>query len=152
MGPTLPSFHAASILQLAKNTSESLLLKLKQKRVLSIEIPMTHNSVVVFSVGTSTRRFQHNIVLDTSTNPPDIEWIGMTFRLSKTCVRHSENAQAYLEGGTPLVVVDDYKRKEFFRLRRCDNQGVDFRYPKLAHTISPSDLLIPEDSVPGEAP
>merc|ERR1712050_536946 len=48
----------------------------------TFEIPLTHNSVVVFSVETN-RRFRHKIVLDAAAQPPENQWLGVTFRTSK---------------------------------------------------------------------
>src|SRR5262249_51752833 len=48
-----------------------------------IAIPLSHNSVVVFSVD-ANRRLRHKIVLDTSARPPENRWLGLTFRTSKT--------------------------------------------------------------------
>jgi hypothetical protein len=51
-----------------------------------IEIPLTHNSVVVFDLD-SNRRLKHKIVLDKSVQSPENQWLGITFRTSKTFVR-----------------------------------------------------------------
>merc|ERR1712070_686 len=59
------------------------------------EIPLTHNSVVVWSTETN-RRFQHKIVLDTAVKPPENQWLGITFRTSKTFVQFRDGL-AYLE-------------------------------------------------------
>merc|ERR1712066_23585 len=101
---------------------------------MGFEIPLTHNSVVVFSLETN-RRFKHKIVLDTTAHPPENQWLGVTFRTSKTFVRfHGE--QAYLGDGAPLTVADDDQRSEFYKLRRCENEATDSTYPQILYTIS----------------
>ncbi|MFB7355284.1 hypothetical protein [Streptomyces gardneri] len=105
------------------------------------EIPLAHNGVVAFSVD-SNRRLKHKIVLDTPDRTTDNEWLGVTFRTSKTLVRYSDG-DAYLPEGTRLMSADDEQRHEFYRLRRRENNETDFTYPPLTYTISESDLMPP---------
>lgn len=107
----------------------------------TFEIPLTHNSVVAFSVD-SNRRFKHKIVLDTSVPTADNQWLGVTFRTSKTLVRFRDG-HAYLPQGARLTSADDEQRREFYRLRRRENDEPDFVYPPLTYTVSESDLLLP---------
>ncbi|MFJ2595620.1 alpha-ketoglutarate-dependent dioxygenase AlkB [Streptomyces erythrochromogenes] len=104
------------------------------------EIPLTHNSVVAFSVE-SNRRFKHKIVLD-AVPTTDNQWLGVTFRTSKTFLRFRDG-HAHLPQGTRLTSADDEQRREFYRLRRRENDETDFRYPPLTYTVSESDLLPP---------
>ena len=103
------------------------------------EIPLTHNSVVVLSVATN-RRFRHKIVLDASKRAPENQWLGVTFRTSKTSVR-LRDGHAYLPDDTPLTLATEEQRREFFRLRGRENDETDFTYPRITYTISESDLM-----------
>ncbi|CAM5436818.1 alpha-ketoglutarate-dependent dioxygenase AlkB [Streptomyces tanashiensis] len=105
------------------------------------EIPLAHNSVVAFSVG-SNRRLKHKIVLDRPVRAADNQWLGVTFRTSKTLVRFRDG-HAYLPQGVRLASADDEQRREFYRLRRRENNETDFSYPLLAYTVSESDLMPP---------
>ncbi|WP_405978800.1 hypothetical protein [Streptomyces sp. NBC_00158] len=105
------------------------------------EVPLAHDGVVVFSVG-ANRRLRHRIVLDAAAPAAENEWLGVTFRTSKTLVRFRDG-HAYLPEGARLVAADDEQAREFYRLRRRENQETDFRYPPLAYTVSGSDLLPP---------
>ncbi|WP_439673522.1 alpha-ketoglutarate-dependent dioxygenase AlkB [Embleya sp. MST-111070] len=105
------------------------------------EIPLTHNSIVVFSVD-ANRRFKHKIVLDTPAQPTDNQWLGVTFRTSKTFVGFHDG-HACLSQGARLISADDEQRQEFYRLRRRENNETDFTYPLLSYTISESDLTPP---------
>ncbi|MEV8095040.1 alpha-ketoglutarate-dependent dioxygenase AlkB [Kitasatospora sp. NPDC085879] len=107
----------------------------------NFEIPLTHNSVVAFSVE-SNRRLRHKIVLDAPARMPDNQWLGVTFRTSKTFVRFRDG-NAYLPQGARLMSADDEQRREFYRLRRRENNETDFVYPLLTYTISESDLMPP---------
>lgn len=49
------------------------------------EIPMAHNTAVVWSLETN-RKYRHKIVLDTDSQPPENEWLGVTFRTSSSYV------------------------------------------------------------------
>ncbi|MGW1296183.1 alpha-ketoglutarate-dependent dioxygenase AlkB [Streptomyces sp. NPDC002533] len=106
------------------------------------EIPLTHNSVVAFSVA-SNRRLKHKIVLETPGEAEENEWLGLTFRTSKTPVQFRDDGDAYLPQGTRLALADDDQRGEFYRLGRRENQETDFTYPPLTYTISESDLMPP---------
>ncbi|MGW2179793.1 alpha-ketoglutarate-dependent dioxygenase AlkB [Streptomyces sp. NPDC001732] len=105
------------------------------------EIPLAHNSVVAFSVE-SNRRLRHKIVLDAPARTADNQWLGVTFRTSKTFVRFRDG-HMYLPQGARLVSADDEQRKEFYRLRRRENNETDFVHPPLTYTISEGDLLPP---------
>lgn len=105
------------------------------------EIALENNSVVMFSVEVN-RRLRHRIVLDAPAQKADNQWLGVTFRTSKTTVGFRDG-QPYLPQGEPLVAADDEQRREFYRLRRRENDETDFVYPSLTYTISESDLLPP---------
>ncbi|MDX2395407.1 MULTISPECIES: hypothetical protein [unclassified Streptomyces] len=105
------------------------------------EIPLTHNGVVAFSVA-SNRLLKHRIVLEAPVGTADNQWLGVTFRTSKTLVRFRDG-HAYLPQGARLTSADDEQRREFYRLRRRENDEPDFSYPLLTYTISESDLMPP---------
>ena len=44
---------------------------------------------------------------------------------------------------TRLTLADDEQRREFYRLRRRENNETDFTYPRMTYTISESDLMPP---------
>jgi hypothetical protein len=106
-----------------------------------VEIPLTHNGVVTFTVATN-RRFRHRIVLDRTSVTAENRWLGVTFRTSKTLVRFRDG-QPLLPDGTPLTPADDEQRQEFYRLRRRENTETDFTYPRLTYTVSDSDRMPP---------
>lgn len=105
------------------------------------QIPMTHNSVIVFSLDTN-RRFKHKIILDTSAYTPENAWLGVTFRTSKTFVQFRDQ-QPYFLDGTPLGLAQNEEAREFYQLRRRENQETNFAYPPISYTISGSDLMTP---------
>lgn len=124
------------------NPPRKLVVESKEPGGGTFEIPLTHNSVVVWSLETN-RRFRHKIVLDTAVNPPQNQWLGITFRTSKTFVQIREGL-AYFENGTPLTLADEDQRREFYALRRRENEGMNFNYPSLTYTISESDMMLPK--------
>lgn len=107
----------------------------------TFEIPLTHNSVIVFSLETN-RRHRHKIVLDRSTNPPSNRWLGVTLRTSRTFVRFGDKGPSF-EDGTRITLADDDEAREFYRLRGRENREPDFVYPRITYTISKSDLIAP---------
>jgi hypothetical protein len=109
------------------------------------EISLTHNSVVLFSVETN-RRFKHKIVLNAPSKTTDNQWLGITFRTSKTCVRYRDG-RAYFLDDVSLTLANDEQRREFYHLRRRENNETDFTYPRITCTISESDMMPPADRV-----
>ncbi len=106
-----------------------------------VEIPLAHHSIVAFSVS-SNRRLRHRIVLDAPGPAADNQWLGVTFRTSKTFVRFRDG-HAHLPQGARLLPADEEQRHEFYRLRRHENRETDFTYPLLTYTVSESDLTPP---------
>jgi hypothetical protein len=76
-------------------------------------------------------------------NAPDNEWLGITFRTSRTFVRFVDG-HPQLSNGERLTLASDEQRREFFQLRRRENDETDFKYPSISYTISESDLRLPE--------
>ncbi|MGW2873354.1 hypothetical protein [Kitasatospora sp. NPDC001225] len=105
------------------------------------EIPLNHHGVVAFSVDVN-RRLRHRIVLDAPAEAADNQWLGVTFRTSKTLLRFRDG-HAHLPQGARLTAADEEQSREFYRLRRRENQETDFGYPPLTYTVSGSDLLPP---------
>ncbi len=122
--------------------SRRLMVESKEPGGPGFVVPLVHGRVVVFSADTN-RRFRHRIVLDPAAGDPDNAWLGVTFRTSKTWVQFHDGLPR-LADGTPLTLADDDERREFFRLRRRENQEAEFVYPRVTCTLSPSDLLPPE--------
>ncbi|WMX46151.1 hypothetical protein [Streptomyces roseicoloratus] len=121
--------------------SRKLVFETKEPGGETFDIPLAHHGVVAFSLSTN-RRLRHRIVRDAPAGAPDNPWLGVTFRTSKTLVRH-RGGQAHLPDGARLLPADDERRREFYRLRRRENTETDFVYPPLTYTISDSDLMPP---------
>jgi hypothetical protein len=105
-------------------------------------IPLTHNSVIVFSVA-ANGLLRHKIVLDAATRTVGNRWLGVTFRTSKTFVQFTDG-QPHFADGTPLTLATNEQTREFYRLRRRENDETDFTYPPVTFTISESDLRPPD--------
>ncbi len=123
------------------NPPRMLVIQSKEPGGDAFEVPLTHHSVVVFSLDTN-RRFKHKIVLDRAGQRPDNQWLGITFRTSRTFVRDRGEGMRF-EEGTLLTLADDDERRAFYKLRRRENQETDFIYPRLTYTISESDTMRP---------
>ncbi|MEU3777334.1 hypothetical protein AB0F11_29850 [Streptomyces sp. NPDC032472] len=118
-----------------------LIFESKESGGEKFEIPLAHNGIVAFSVELN-RRLRHKIVLDLPAQAAANQWLGVTFRTSKTFVRFHDG-RAHLPQGVPLVLADDEQRHDFYRLRRRENKETAFAYPLLTYTISESDLMPP---------
>lgn len=98
----------------------------------AFDIVLAHGSVVAFSLETN-RRFTHTITL--IDRAPANDWLGLTLRTSKTFIR-----EARFEDGTPLTLATEEQRRDFYALRRRENDEPSFSYPPITYTISASDL------------
>ena len=134
----------------ALKPSRKLVVESKEPAGGQFEFPLNHNSVVVFSTD-SNRRFKHKIVLDTSIQQPENQWLGVTFRTSKTFVRY-DNGRTNFEGGTLLTMACEEECREFYLLRRRENIETDFVYPLTTYTLSESDLMPSEDLISHSKP
>lgn len=108
----------------------------------AVEVPLAHDTAVVFSVG-ANRRLRHRIVLRGGARGAENRWLGVTLRTSRTVVRYRDGG-AYLPDGTQLALADEDQRHAFYRLRGRENREVDFEYPRVPFTLSESDLVPPE--------
>ncbi|WP_030766051.1 hypothetical protein [Streptomyces sp. NRRL F-2664] len=125
----------------AAGPPRKLVFESKESGGETFEVPLAHHGIVAFSVG-ANRRLRHRIVLDAAGPPVDNPWLGVTFRTSRTFVRFRDG-HPYLPGGARLTAADEEQQREFYRLRRRENQETDFGYPPLTYTVSGSDLLPP---------
>ncbi|MCD0449065.1 alpha-ketoglutarate-dependent dioxygenase AlkB [Actinocorallia sp. API 0066] len=103
-------------------------------------VPLTHNSVIIFSIK-SNQRLRHKIIL----SPPvqtNNQWLGLTFRTSKTLIQF-HNKHPHLPQGTPLTLANNNQSQELYTLRRRENTETTFTYPPLTYTLSQSDLIPP---------
>jgi len=108
------------------------------------DVPLDHGSVVVFSLATN-RQFTHAIAL--RANAPATDWLGITFRTSRTYVRFLDG-QPTLPDGARLTLADEDQRRALFQMRRRENDETGFVYPPVSYTISESDLRPPEAPPP----
>lgn len=120
--------------------SRRLIVKSKQADGAGHDITLAHGSVVAFSLATN-RRFTHTIAL--VEGAPDNDWLGVTFRTSKTFVRIVDG-QPRFATGAPLTLAGESERREFFALRRRENEERDFAFPPITYTISEGDLRPPD--------
>jgi hypothetical protein len=75
----------------------------------AFEIPLDHGSVVAFSPDTN-RRFTHAIAL--RTNAPDNDWLGITFRTSRTLVRFVAGHPPLPDGARLTLASEDLRPPE----------------------------------------
>ena len=107
-------------------------------------IIMEHNSMLIFDTQVNMYHL-HKIVLTESKNN---EWVGLTFRTSKTFVQftHVDKIEQPIPtiNNQPLrFVTDEKEKKEYFFLKGLENKQADFTWPILTYTISPSNLMRP---------
>lgn len=119
------------------NNLRTVIIKNKRTKGSSV-ITMEHNSVILFSLSTNSQHL-HKIVLNN--DGQDNQWLGITFRMSKTFIRHVNNVPYLYTAGPVLKMANEEERKIFYKLRGRENKKIEFEYPGLNFTISPSDML-----------
>ena len=96
---------------------------------------MEQYSVIFFSVATN-KRFLHKIVLESSGVRNHYEWLGITFRQSKTFICFNNELPYFVGSDKMLTLANDTQRREFYKHRKNENINSDFVYPKIDFTIS----------------
>lgn len=124
---------------LASQPPRTLLVEPKARGGPMFEVPLLHNSAVVFSLDANSN-YRHRIVL-TTPGLAQNRWFGLTFRTSKTHVQFREGL-AFL-AAAPLALADDQQLQEFRKLKGRENREMGFAWPDLGYTASPSDTLPP---------
>ena len=110
-----------------------------------IDVELLHHSVVVFSTATN-RRHKHKIERRDLPNNHANRWMGLTLRLAKNKVNFVDGVPQIVSNGTnhgPLTMATDNEKGDFFKLKGRENREVDFSWPEINYTISPSDLMPP---------
>jgi len=100
------------------------------------EIILEHNSVVLFSLETNKNHL-HQIVFN---NNSQNNWLGITFRLSKTFIHFINEIPYFNNSDRILKLANNEETKEYYKLRKLENTSIDFKWDELNYTISISDL------------
>lgn len=118
-------------------------LVIKNKKTEKVrEVLLEHNSVLKFNYTTNSE-YLHKIVL---VKPNKNTWLGITFRESKTFIKFV-NEKPFFQNGKELRLANKEEHKEFYELRSKENKSNKDVYmlKKIYYTISPSDLLVPNN-------
>jgi len=95
------------------------------------EIPLEHNSFVLFSTETN-RRYLHKIVSEGKTRS---RWLGVTFRQSKTYVQTIDDTFYFEADDQKLTRATACEKTEFFKYKRQENTEIDYHYPTIHYTL-----------------
>lgn len=123
-----------------KNVSDENKRKLitKNKKTNEInEIILDNNSIVIFDTNTN-KEYLHKIILNGNDN--DIKWLGLTFRLSDTFIKHIDNKPYFVKNGLELVYNNN---RDFYKMRNEENKNINYKYPDINYSISPAELMFP---------
>lgn len=135
------------------NNKRKLVIKNKETNEIEDKIILDHNSVILFSVETNSK-YLHKIVLEHNNKiDEEIEWLGLTFRESKTFIRYINNHDGldkntyesiFNDNNNKLVLANEKEKKEFYKLRSEENNNIGkYNYPNINYSISPAELLKP---------
>lgn len=116
------------------------LLVINKETNVECSINLLPNSVVCFSVQANTQHL-HKIILDGG-NDADINWLGVTFRLSKTFVTYIPHP-IFVDTYDSLKKANETETMEFYHMRHAENKHVNYVYSYIDYTISDGDMLPP---------
>lgn len=158
---TKMNYHSDQCLDLAADSYIALfscyenadeLLKNKGLRILKIkskiteeefEIPLENNSLVLFPLSVNSNYLHKIILAALGGSKVENNWLGITFRQSKTFIQFKDNLP-YFADGQLLRLADEAETKEFYQLRGAENNSTNFIYPDIPYTLSISDTLQPK--------
>lgn len=117
-----------------KNYNRTLKVKHKIKDI-DYSIELEHNSCVIFS--TDFNKYNtHKIMYN---NKSQDDWLGITFRLSKSFITFSDS-NTFLN--KELIKMDT--GCDFYKYKSSENKYTIFNYPYINYSISPGDFINPE--------
>jgi len=105
------------------------------------EFIMDHDSVILFDFSTNQQHLHKIILENNQNNSNNNRWLGITFRMSKTFIQHINNIPYFYQTNNILKIANDEECKDFYKLRSKENKNIEYKYPEINYTISPSDLL-----------
>jgi hypothetical protein len=97
----------------------------------SYVVTLENNSLILFSVKTNQKHL-HKIFLNST---DENKWLGITFRLSKTYIQYRDNIPYFYPNGKLLRCATKDEEKEFFKLKKMENDRSDFVYPNIDYMI-----------------
>lgn len=145
-------FHSDQSLDLEEDSSICIFSCYKQKTVSkdvrklviknkstgkSFDILLEDKSIVTFSVQ-KNKEYVHKIILEHKSNN---EWLGITFRLSKTFIEFVSDVPYFCGTDKILRIATENEKKEFCRHKGRENRQIGYKYPEIDYTISCSDLM-----------
>ena len=143
-------FHTDQALDLADNSHICLfscyeneqepnprILRVKEKATGAVyEIILDHHSIIVFSTQTNASHL-HKIVADPGPGKEcRSNWLGITFRQSKTYVERNDHNTSFVATGKPVRLATDEERKQFFMYKKLENEQSGYVYPDIDYTLS----------------
>lgn len=111
--------------------NRELIIRNKDSNEIS-KISMNNNQLILFSLD-ANNKFMHKVVLIEDKKYKNNEWIGITYRLSKT----------FIDPYKPhIYVANDKERHDFYKFKNIENTvNKNDKVIDITYTISPSDLL-----------
>jgi len=100
-------------------------------------ITLDHNSIILFSTNTNSK-YLHKIILENRELPSN--WLGITYRKSKTFLKFESDIPFFLDTGKPLILANEDTKKEFYKFRSLENSNIEYAYPEINYTISGGDI------------
>lgn len=117
-------------------------LSVQNKKTRAVQdITLAHQSVVIFSTEANAHHV-HKITL-ASPQGENVDWVGITFRLSKTFVTFRPDTFPYFcDTNTVLRLARDDEKRELYKQRKRENTEVGYVYYNIDYTLSPGDLML----------
>ena len=96
------------------------------------QVPMAHNTAVVFSVEANARHLHKVVSRPRATSS---RWLGLTFRTSRTHVRPADCGGTC--DGKPLTLATEAQRVEFRRHKSRENRATGYQWPPIDFLMEP---------------
>ena len=133
----------------SNNQDDLRTLRVKNKRDgKQFDLTLENRTAILFSTSTN-RKHLHQIILD-GNKKAENRWLGVTFRVSKTFVKFIDSVphieitnEDNIKTFTELKQASIQERKAFYKFKGIENRKVNFEYPQIDWTISPSDRTKP---------
>ena len=98
------------------------------------EYELKNNSIIMFSKKTNDE-YLHKIISKT-----DNDWLGITFRQSKTFIYFINEIPYFYNNNNKLTLANNDERKKMYQYKYLQNTTYNYNYPEIYYTLSVGDI------------
>jgi len=117
----------------------TLHIKSKNQKDNRFSIKLDEGTCVVFPLHVNNK-YLHKISLNSRRSSIN-EWLGITFRRSKTFINYRSGIPYFSGTEIQLTLATDDEKREFLKHRSKENKSIGYTYPELTYTINELDII-----------